>query len=205
MAGAEQAMEALQRSVAGVAAGRAAPAREAQAAQTDPGSALQTQAAAAVTRAQAQATALRGRVGGARGSGCSGGPSRRPSRFAPDPVDLGSPPPAHAGGGGLPPVPSGGPGIDRHLAAAAAGSGPQAEQTVHLSSLQVLSQPGAGRGGRRDDPADFDDYAFRLLGGGGRGDAGDDLGGRGGSKQTWRACQVIQKDPRLRPPTSASA
>jgi hypothetical protein len=94
--------------------------------------------------------------------------------------------------------------VDPHLAAAAAGSGPQAEQAMRLLTLQVLSQLGSGRGAaRREEPTDFDDYAFRLLGGGaggsggaGHGEAGGELGGRGGSAQMWRIQQAIQRDPK---------
>ncbi len=92
-------------------------------------------------------------------------------------------------------------GVDAALAAAAAGTGPQAEQAMRLLTLQVLSRLGDGRG-RREEAADFEDYACRLLGGGGDqtggggGDVGPDAGARGGCTQLHRIQLAIKKDPR---------
>ena len=94
---------------------------------------------------------------------------------------------------------------DAALAALAAGFGPQAEQAMRLLTLQVLSKLGAGGTGRgsADPTVDFEDYAFRLMGGAGGGtggsassgpDGGID-GGRGGSAQMLRIQRAIQKDP----------
>ncbi len=77
---------------------------------------------------------------------------------------------------------------------------------MRLLTLQVLSQLCAGAAGARraDGPADFNEYAFRLLGGGsggGGGTAGErglDVGGRGGSAQMLRIHQATQRDPKAR-------
>ena len=143
--------------------------------------ALQARAAAAVAEAQVRAAAKRPGGGMPGPGGC--GQGRASGSFAAAPAEWGRP----QGAAAAAPGPVGvAPGVDPHLAAAAAGSGPQAEQAMRLLTLQVLSQLGSGRGAaRREVPVDFDDYAFRLLGGGaggsggaGHGEAGGELGGK---------------------------
>ncbi len=69
-----------------------------------------------------------------------------------------------AGGGG----PNSDAGFDGTLAAAAAALGPQADHAMRLLTLQALARLGGDRDAKRDGaPRNFDDNAFRLLGGSG--------------------------------------
>ena len=120
-----------------------------------------------------------------------------PGHFVAAPPAWGTPPAAAALAAGHA-APSG---VDAALAAAASGTGPQAEQAMRLLTLQVLSRLGGDRA-KPEAAKDFEEYAFRLLGGGAGSagaagpDAGLDAGGRGGSAQLLRIQTAIKRDPR---------